>query len=229
MAAVFNIIIIDLVLSGDNAIVIGMAVRALPPRQKRLAVISGGVGALGLRLLFTGLVTTLVGGNIPIVLAVGGLVLVWITYRLLTPESEEADATEAAGSRGFWAAMRTIIIADVTMSLDNILAVGVAARGDVLLLIIGLAFSMLIIMLGGALVSTLLGRLPWLNYVGGLILLYLAGDMIVRDPVVHPWLGHNAELAGLVLTVLFGALIGGLLVLRHQRATGQRVELERSE
>src|SRR4051812_16067341 len=129
LEALIKIIILDLVLSGDNAIVIGMAVRALPAKERRRAILLGGAGALVLRMAFTALVTLLVRVEPPFLLLVGGLVLVWITYRLLTPESEEHTDTVKAGNRGFWAAMQTIIIADVTMSLDNVLAVGVAADG----------------------------------------------------------------------------------------------------
>src|SRR5207249_2335927 len=118
LAAVLGIIIIDLVLSGDNVVVIGLAVRALPPRQQRLAVALGGLGALLLRVLLTTLVSLLV--LIPLLQAIGGLVLVWITYRLLEQEAGGKAATPAVIERSFWAAMRTIIIADLTMSTDNV-------------------------------------------------------------------------------------------------------------
>ena len=215
--ALFKIVILDLVLSGDNAIVIGMAVRALPPAQKRRAILLGGAGALVLRMAFTAVVTLVVRESPPLLLLVGGLVLVWITYRLLTPESEEDLDTAKAGNRGFWAAMQTIIIADVTMSLDNVLAVGVAADGDVPLVLIGLVLSMAIIVAGGALVSTILARLPWLNYVGGLILLLLAGEMIVKDPLIGPHLGGWHDLAPWIVSAVFAVLVVGLLYWRQRR------------
>jgi YjbE family integral membrane protein len=215
--ALFKIVILDLVLSGDNAIVIGMAVRALPPKEKRRAILLGGAGALGLRMVFTAGVTLLVRESPPLLLLVGGFVLLWITYRLLTPESEEDLDTVKAGKRGFWAAMQTIIIADVTMSLDNVLAVGVAADGDVPLVLIGLVLSMAIIVAGGALVSTILARLPWLNYVGGLILLILAGEMIVKDPLVGPHLGPWHDVAPWIVSAAFAVVLTGLLYWRHRR------------
>jgi YjbE family integral membrane protein len=217
--ALIKIVILDLVLSGDNAIVIGMAVRALPAAQKRRAILLGGAGALILRMAFTALVTVLVRVEPPLLLLVGGLVLVWITYRLLTPESEEAEDTAKAGNRGFWAAMQTIIIADVTMSLDNVLAVGVAADGDVPLVLVGLILSMAIIVAGGALVATILERLPWLNYVGGLILILLAGEMVAKDPVLLPVLGTWQEPAQWVFSAVFGLLVVALLYLRQRRAS----------
>ena len=221
LLALLNIIVIDLVLSGDNAIVIGMAVRALPPRQRRLAVIFGGAAALVLRVLFTGLVTLVVRDKPSFVLAIGGLILVWITYRLLTPESEEDEATRAGGKNSFWAAMGTILIADVTMSLDNILAVGVAAHGDVTLVLIGLALSMIILVAGGALVATILNRLPWLNYVGGFVLLILVGEMIGEDPAVQGVVGHQWWLRW-VITLGFALGIAALLYLRQRRISGGR-------
>lgn len=216
--ALFNIIIIDLVLSGDNAIVIGMAVQALPPQQKRMAILIGGGAALVLRVLFTVIVTLVIQTQPPFLLAVGGLVLVWITYRLLTPEHEEAEATAEAGRRGFIAAMSTIMIADVTMSLDNVLAVGVAAHGDPLLVLIGLILSMAILVAGGAFVATILNRLPWLNYVGGLILLILVGEMVAGDPFVVGLIGHEGWYQW-AITAFFALLLGGLLYLRQRRAT----------
>jgi YjbE family integral membrane protein len=215
LVALFNIVIIDLVLSGDNAIVIGMAVQALPAQQKRMAILAGGAAALVLRVVFTVIVTLVVRESPPFLLAVGGLVLVWITYRLLTPESEEGEATKNAGRRGLFAAMQTIIIADVTMSLDNVLAVGVAAHGDPTLVLIGLVLSMAILVAGGALVSTILNRLPWLNYVGGAVLLVLVGEMIAGDPAVT---GVVGEVWWLRWAISGGfALLLALLLWRRQR------------
>ncbi len=217
LEALIKIIILDLVLSGDNAIVIGMAVRALPSKERRRAILLGGAGALVLRMAFTAVVTLLVRVEPPFLLLVGGVVLVWITYRLLTPESEEHADTIKAGNRGFWAAMQTIIIADVTMSLDNVLAVGVAADGDVPLVLVGLVLSMAIIVAGGALVATILERLPWLNYVGGLILLLLSGEMIANDPVVKPLLGEWREPAQWVISAVLGTILVSLLYLRQRK------------
>src|SRR5436309_1846804 len=126
-AGLFSIIIIDLLLSGDNALVIGMAARGLPKEQKRRAIVIGGAGALLLRVVLTALAAVLF--QIPLLEAAGGLVLAWITYRLLVPSAETSPAARAE-ALSFGAALRTIIVADVTMSLDNVLAVGAAAQGD---------------------------------------------------------------------------------------------------
>jgi YjbE family integral membrane protein len=184
---VLSIVVIDLVLSGDNAVVIGMASRRLPPEQRRKAIIFGAAGAIGLRVTFTAMIALLLG--IPLLQAVGGIVLVWIAFKLLRQEHEEANVREGAN---LFEAVRTIIIADVIMSLDNILAVGGAAHGSVPLLLFGLALSMPIIMFGSNLVATLMNRLPWLVYLGSAILAYTAGEMIFEDPIVGDYLPHNA-------------------------------------
>ena len=214
LAAVLGLVIIDLVLSGDNAIVIGMAVRTLPPRRQRVAVLFGGGAALVLRVLLTPLVSFLT--QVPLLKLAGGLVLVWITYRLLAPSEESGAADERAVEASFWVAMRTIIIADVTMSTDNVLAVGAAAHGDVVLLMFGLTLSMAIIMVGGTIAASLMDRLPWLPYAGGLILLYLAGDMVATDPVIAPLHG-GAAWPGWLLMGVFTLLVGALLYRRGRR------------
>jgi len=187
VGAILSIVLIDLVLSGDNALVIGMAVRNLPAKQKRWAVLAGGGGALLLRVILTALAAVLL--RVPLLQAGGGLLLAVITYRLLRPTDESTEATGADNS--FVQALWTIIVADVSMSIDNVLAVGAAAEGNIPLLLFGLALSMGIIIAGGSLVSVLLGKAPWLIYLGGIVLLVLAGEMIAEDPVVAQYLGHE--------------------------------------
>jgi len=211
-AALLSIILIDLVLSGDNALVIGMAVRNLPPRQKRWAILAGGGGALALRVALTALAAVLL--RIPLIQLTGGLLLVWITYRLLAPAAE-GDAGRA-DDRSFAQALRTIIVADVSMSIDNVLAVGAAAEGNLTLLLIGLGLSMAIIIAGGSLVSVLLTRLPWLIYVGGVVLLLLAGEMIAEDHAVVAAIGHHAWLPW-ALTAAQAAGMAALLWTRTRR------------
>ena len=191
IGALLGIILIDLVLSGDNAIVIGMAVRNLPPRQKRVAILGGTAGAVALRVILTALAALLL--RVPLLQAAGGLVLVWITYRLLS--SSAAGAGRDHSSDSFGQAIRMIILADVSMSIDNVLAVGAAAQGDIPLLLFGLSLSLAIIMAGGSLVATLLGKLPWLVYVGGGVLLILAGEMIAEDPLPGGLPGPRALVA----------------------------------
>jgi YjbE family integral membrane protein len=212
-AALLSIILIDLVLSGDNALVIGMAVRNLPPRQKRWAILAGGGGALALRVALTALAAVLL--RIPLIQLTGGLLLVWITYRLLAPAT--AGEEGRADDRSFAQALRTIIVADVSMSIDNVLAVGAAAEGNLTLLLIGLGLSMAIIIAGGSLVSVLLTRLPWLIYVGGGVLLLLAGEMIAEDHAVVSALGHHDWLPW-ALSAALAAGMAALLWARARRA-----------
>jgi YjbE family integral membrane protein len=206
LAAVLNIVLIDIVLSGDNAIVIGMAVRNLPPAMRNRAIVFGTMGAVVLRIILTALATMVL--QIPLVQAGGGLLLAWITYRLIAPEAEGEAAGPSADS--FAAAIRTIILADLSMSLDNVLAVGAAAHGEITLLLFGLSLSLAIIMAGGRLVSELLNRLAWLVYIGAAILLILAGEMIAKDALLIQWWGHHDWLPWLISLVLALAVLVAL-------------------
>jgi YjbE family integral membrane protein len=217
-AGLFSIIIIDLLLSGDNALVIGMAVRGLPSAQKRRAIVIGGAGALLLRVVLTALAALLL--QIPFLEVGGGLVLAWITYRLLLPGGDAGGARDPNQVLSFGAALRTIMIADLTMSLDNVLAVGAAANGDLALLLVGLALSMGIIMAGGSLVSVLLERMSWLIYVGAAVLLIVAGDLMADDPLVIAVLGAHTWSAW-ALSAILGLGVGAALLahtLRRRRA-----------
>jgi YjbE family integral membrane protein len=175
-----NIIILDLVLSGDNAVVIGMAARALPERQRKKAIIFGTSAAIVLRVALTGIAAYLL--NIPLLMSVGGLVLLWIAVKLVT---EEDDETEVHVGRGLKEAIKTIIVADVVMSLDNVLAVAGASHGDFWLVLFGLMLSIPIIMWGSRIIAVMMNKLPWLVYVGSAILGYTAGQLIVEDPIIH--------------------------------------------
>ncbi len=174
------IIVIDLVLSGDNAVVIGMASRSLPPEARRRAIVLGGVGAVALRVLFTVLAALLL--DIPLLQAVGAFLLLYIAFKLVRPISHDEHVTEASNLRE---AIQTIILADVVMSLDNILAVGGAAHGDLWLLLFGLGLSIPILLFGSSIVARLMGRLPILVYVGASILVVTAVRMFFHDKRVH--------------------------------------------
>lgn len=201
----FNIIIIDLVLSGDNAVVIGMAARKLPEVQRRKAIVYGTMAAVLLRVTLTLIAVWLL--NIPLLKTVGGLLLVWIAVRLLADEEGETGISVGYGLKS---AIKTIIVADVVMSLDNVLAVAGAAHGDFWLVLFGLALSIPILMWGSKMVAALMNKMPWLTYVGAAILGYTAGRLIVEDPLVDKslighmdwmsWLGP-ATLAVLVIVV----------------------------
>ncbi len=183
LPGLLGIVVIDLVLSGDNAVVIGMAARRLPPDQRRLAILLGGGGAIGLRVLFAAIATVLLA--IPLLQVAGGLLLLWIAWRLLRSGRTEHSASEAVSTMG---ALRTIILADVVMSLDNILAVAGASHGSLGLLAFGLMLSMPLILMGSSVVAAILNRLPWLELVGAGVLTWTAGIMIVEDELLlHVW------------------------------------------
>ena len=217
LAAIASIVVIDLVLSGDNAVVIGMAAGQLPGEQRRRAILFGAAGAIGLRVLFTAMAAVLLG--LPLLQLGGGLLLSWIAIKLLRPHGPERGV-EAATSP--WEAIRTIVMADVVMSLDNILAVGGAAHGQLWLLLFGLALSMPLITVGSGLVAWALDRLPWLVYVGSGVLAWTAGAMVVEDPYVHDLIGQIVGL-DLALPALLTAIvlaIGWLMRRRSARPAG---------
>ena len=203
LPGLMGIVIIDLVLSGDNAIVIGMAARRLSPRQRRMAIILGGAGAIGLRVLFAAMAALLL--RIPLLQAAGGFLLVWIAWKLLREEGSGHDVAESGSLVG---ALKTIILADVIMSLDNILAIAGVSHGDVGLLLFGLLLSMPLILFGSGLIAAIMNRAPWLTLVGAGILAWTAGKMVVEDPVVTQYL-PNPGMAHLVTPVL---LTAGVLV-----------------
>ncbi|HET7034548.1 MAG TPA: TerC family protein [Thermomicrobiaceae bacterium] len=185
VSRVLSIVLLDLVLSGDNAVVIGMATRRLPGEQRRRAIIFGGAGAVVLRIIFTAAAALLLG--VPLLMAFGGLLLLWIAFRLVRGEDESEKHASGAEASGMMAAIRTIVLADVVMSLDNMLAVGGAAHGSLLLLLFGLALSVPILLLGSGLVARLMNRLPWLVWLGAAILVWTAIGMILDDPLVEQY------------------------------------------
>ncbi|SEQ87521.1 TerC family protein [Piscibacillus halophilus] len=177
-SALLAIILIDLVLAGDNAVVIALAARNLPKQHQKRAIIWGTFGAIFIRAIATIFVVWLL--KVPGLLLVGGVVLIWIAYKLLT-EDEEVDV-KAGGS--LWAAIKTIIIADAMMGLDNVLAVAGAAHGSILLVVIGLLISIPIIVFGSQLVLKLMERFPIIITLGGAVLAWTASKMIVKEPII---------------------------------------------
>jgi YjbE family integral membrane protein len=180
VSRILQIILIDLVLSGDNAVVIGMAARPLHHRQRRLAIVIGGGAAIVLRITLTSVAALLLG--LPALKAAGGIVLLWIGVRLLEPDSGASDETRAATTMA--GAIGTILVADFIMSLDNVLGVAAASHGDVPLLIFGLLFSMAILMVGGSVFAQLLDRMWWLAYLGAAVIAWTGADMIQDDALV---------------------------------------------
>jgi YjbE family integral membrane protein len=204
-ARLVEISFLNMLLSGDNAVVIALAVRALPGRQRLLGQLGGTVGAVVLRLAFVGIVSMLL--RVPLLRLCGGLLLIWIAFKLVRPLDESA-----AGSRGgasFWESLWIIVVADITMSLDNVLAVAAAAHGDMLLVGLGIGMSVPIVVWGSGILAGLMNRYPWIIWAGGGLLGYVAGDMILEDPVVMDRLGAWATTLEYPLpTALAAVLIG---------------------
>jgi YjbE family integral membrane protein len=181
--AVGKIIWINVLLSGDNALVIALACRGLDkPRHRLWGMILGAGAAVILRIIFTGIVATLM--ELPYLKLVGGLALLVIAAKLLVPEQEDEEGVESASH--LWAAVQIVVVADIVMSLDNVIAVAAAANGSVPLLILGLAISIPLIVAGAALIMALLNRLPILVWAGAALLGWIAGDVIATDPAIYP-------------------------------------------
>ena len=229
LGAVGSIILIDLVLSGDNALVIGAAAAGLPERQRWFAIVLGGAGAIVLRILLAAIATLLL--QLPLLQAIGGILLLIIAVRLLmgrgemkhekpaehagtAAENESTQTNDASIQPGFWQALLTILVADVTMSLDNVLAIGALAAGNILLLAGGLLLSMVILLLGSALVAQLIGRLPWLLDVAALVLAWTAANMILDDIRLGPVLEHFPWTQLVLPAVAFAVVIAVDILLR---------------
>jgi YjbE family integral membrane protein len=180
--ALAKIIWINVLLSSDNALVIALACRELEPRQRLWGMILGAAAAVVLRIIFTTIVATMM--ELPYLKLVGGLALIVIAAKLLVPESKDGDGVKSASH--LWAAVQIVVVADIVMSLDNVIAVAAAANGSIPLLILGLASSIPLIVAGAALIMVLLDRLPVLVWAGAALLGWIAGDVIATDPVVHP-------------------------------------------
>lgn len=215
--AVLQIIWIDILLSGDNAVVIALACRKLPVRQRLWGIVLGTMVAVTLRVVFTGVVTTMM--SMPYVKLIGGALLLWIAIKLLGPEDNDKNGhIEPVDS--LWRAVRIVAVADVVMSLDNIIAIAAAARGSYALLMFGLACSIPLIMAGAALVIALLERFPIVVWAGAALLGWIAGEIIVKDPLLtghlDPAMAHNVWVAGATLGALLVVAVG-LVRRRHHR------------
>ncbi len=178
-----EIIWIDILLSGDNAVVIALACRSLPGGQRRMGIVLGSGAAVALRVLCTFLVMEMLA--LPLVKVGGGILLLWIAIRLV---SEDASEKEIKPATKLWSAIRIIVVADAVMSLDNMMAVAAAAKGSKLLILFGLALSIPFIIFGSALLLPLFNRFPILIWAGAALLGWIAGDLIGADPDVAAWL-----------------------------------------
>jgi YjbE family integral membrane protein len=181
---ILQIIWIDLLLSGDNAIVIALACRQLPEKQRKIGMLLGAGTAIGLRIIFAIFVTYLL--QVPFLKVVGGLLLLWIGVKLAVGEDDGGHNVES--SDNMWRAVRTIAIADAVMSLDNVIAIAAAAGGNIWLFIFGLLLSIPLIIFGSTLLSTIMDRFPVIIWAGAALLGWIAGEMIVSDGFVMDWL-----------------------------------------
>jgi YjbE family integral membrane protein len=206
VSSLFSIVIIDLVLAGDNAVVIAMAVRSLPQQQRLKGIIYGSLAAVLLRVILTFFVARML--TMSYVKLVGGLVIIWIAVKLFI-EDEEAVAThKEAGT--LWHAIRIIMVADITMALDNMLAVGAASHGNLYLLIFGLGLSIPFIVFTSSLLSMLMDKYPVIITVGAALLGKIGGEMIITDPVVSRFIAptrlitYTVEIAFAAGVILVG-------------------------
>jgi YjbE family integral membrane protein len=213
-SALLAIIVIDLVLAGDNAIVIAMAARNLPAHLQKKAIIWGAVGAIVVRSAMTLLVVYLL--KIPGLMLVGGLLLVWIAYRLLNPVQEGDEHGHA--STTFWGAMKTIVIADAIMGLDNVLAVAGASHGSYVLVVLGLLISIPVVIWGSTQILKLVERFPSVTYLGAGVLAWTAAKMMISEPISQEWLASQSPALEYVIqvVVVLGVLTSGFI--RSRRA-----------
>jgi len=223
-----QIVWIDILLAGDNAVVIAMACRALPPKTRRWGIILGALVAVLLRIVFAGIITTLLGvWGLKIA---GGFALIYIAVELLLPQKGDGESSIEA-SESLFRAVRTVAIADLVMSLDNVIAIAGVARGDIVLLAIGLAISIPLVIGGATLITAMLDRFPVLVQAGAALLGWIAGEMIVSDAAVVNWIGEDlakqiyypAAVVGAAIVLTIGA------ILRRRHASAAKTAKEKPE
>ena len=216
-SALAAIVLIDLVLAGDNAIVIALAARNLPRELQRKAVLWGTAGAVAVRATLTGAVLWLL--EVPGLMLAGGVLLAWIAYRLLVGDEARGER-EITPAGGFWSALRTIVIADAVMGLDNVLAVAGAAGGSLLLVVLGLVISVPIVVWGSTLILRFVDRYPGILYAGGAVLAWTSARMVTGEPFVKE---HLAALTGASALLHLVTIVGVLgLAWAHNRAQSRR-------
>lgn len=212
-----EIIIINILLSGDNAVVIALACRNLPKKQRNLGIFYGVIGAVVLRVVLTFFAVKLL--QLPYLQVIGAALLVWIGIKLIAEEDGDGDEIEA--SDRLMSAVKTVIVADLVMSLDNVIGVAGAAKGSLALLIFGLVISIPLVVLGAQIIMRIIERFPILVVAGGGLLGYIAGEIAVTDSAIKDWIGvHAPDLhwmapaAGVVIVVACGVWLSR----RHQNA-----------
>lgn len=208
-AALGSIILANVLLSGDNAVVIALAARSLPPHQQKKAIFFGSAAAIVMRIALTLLAVKLLA--LPYLKIIGGIALVYIGVSLLVEDDGGEDEGAGAGHSSMLTAIRTILVADLVMSLDNVLAVAAAAKGDTVLLVLGLGISIPLIIFGSTMLLKVMERFPLIITLGAALLGFLAGEMTLTDPAVDNYFGHQSHLAvnaagtiGAILVVMLG-------------------------
>lgn len=203
--AALQIMGINILLSGDNAVVIALAVRALPPKERFWGMVLGAGAAAVLLIVFTGIVATLM--KLPYLKLAGGLALFWVAIKLVSPQAHDAEDTPEA-VEDLWRAVRVVVVANIVMSLDNVIAVAAAARGNYLLLGLGLAVSIPVVIAGSALFLAIIERFPIVVWGGGALLGWIAGDLLPEDPII---VEHFSEATAETLEVVCG-IAGAIIV-----------------
>ena len=230
-----KIIGVNLVLSGDNAVVIALASRSLPPHLRNKAIWFGALGAVGLRLLFSFFIVSLM--TVPYIKIIGAVLLLWIGVKMVVPEHEHGGDGSKNGNGSIWGAIWTIIIADAVMSLDNVIAIAAAADGNILLIGIGLAMSVPLIIYGSTLILNVFIRYPILILAGAGLIGWIAGEIWFTDPVVATWThelveahGTWIEMASAAAGAVFVIGLGKLIAARaEQKKPAHVVDLAREE
>ena len=214
-----TIIWVNIILSGDNAVVIALAARSLPPHQQKKAIFYGAGAAVLMRIALTVVAVKLL--QYPYLKLIGAVLLLWIAVKLLVPEEDAGDGVES--SANLVTAIKTILIADLVMSLDNVIGVAAAAKGSMLLLILGLLISIPLVVFGATVLMRLMERFPIIITLGAAILGWVAGEMAVTDPVLAQWVNENASwlhwvgpAAGAAIVVIVGKAIAGREKSKHK-------------
>jgi YjbE family integral membrane protein len=198
-----GIVLIDIALAGDNALVIALAVRSLPARQQFWGRVGGSFGAVALRLIFLAIATALL--RVPLLQFAGGAMLIWIAVKLVRPAT--GGEHHVRGGTSLWTAIWIIVVADAVMSFDNVLGVAGAAHGDFVLIVFGIAISLPLVVWGSALLGKLMARAPWLVWVAGGVLGYVAGEMMLHDRIIVGWIGELGAGAKAVSALLAAVMI----------------------
>jgi len=209
------IIWVNIILSGDNAVVIALAARSLPKHQQKQAIFWGAGAAVVLRIVLTIVAVKLL--EFPFLKIIGGVALLWIAVKLLVPQEEEEGEVQA--STQLWGAVKTILIADLVMSTDNVIAVAAAAKGSILLLTLGLIISIPLVIFGATMLMVLMERYPVIITLGAAVLGWTAGEMSVTDPAVADWVKANAHWLDWI-----GPALGAVLVVAVGKALAKRKE-----